>query len=114
MLYVTAAWAVSHLLLTFIQNRLEALKDEWEEEGRQFEDDMKVAEEEEEAQALQREEALNNLPVRLSDRRVASSPAASSLAGDASESVSAKGKKKALTLSEDGRKEQKQRREEGD
>ena len=69
---------------------------------------MKVAEEEEEAQALQREEALNNLPVRLSDRRVASSPAASSLAGGAPESVSAKGKKGALTLSEDGGKGQEQ------
>ena len=52
MLYVAAAWAVSHLLLTFIQNKLKTLKDEWEKERRQFENDMKVTEYEKETQAL--------------------------------------------------------------
>ena len=111
MLYVTAAWAVSRLLLTFIQNRLKALKDEWEKKRRQFKNDMKVTEKEEETQALQHEKALDNLSVRLSDCHIASSSAAFSLTGDASEFISVKEKKEALTLSEDDRKKQKQEEE---
>ena len=73
---------------------------------------MKVTEKEKETQVLQREEALDNLSVHLSDCHVASFSAASSLTDDASEFISVKRKKEALTLSEDSEKKQKQRKEE--
>ena len=114
MLYVTAAWAVSCLLLTFIQNRLKALKDEWEKERRQFENDMKVTEKKEETQALQCEETLDNLLMHLSDCHVVSSSAAFSLTDDTSEFISVKKKKEALMLSEDSEKRQKQKRKKED
>ena len=71
---------------------------------------MKVTEKEKETQKLQREKALDNLSMHLSDCHVASSSAAFSLTGDTSESVSVKEKKRALMLSEDSRKKQKQRK----
>ena len=70
---------------------------------------MKVTEKKKETQALQCEKALDNLSVRLSDCHIASSSAAFSLISDASEFISVKEKKRALTLSEDSRKKQKQR-----
>ena len=73
---------------------------------------MKVTEKKKEFQALQCEEALNNLLMHLSDCHIASSSSAFSLTDDASEFISVRKKKKALMLSRGSRKKQKQRREE--
>ena len=63
---------------------------------------------------LQCEETLDNLLMHLSNCHIVSFSAAFSLTDNASEFISVKRKKRALMLSEDDRKKQKQREERED